>query len=130
VIAYATTAELTAFLADGNDQVPDAERLLLRASEMLDDKVRFPFAIDTQGLPTVARVKDAMRDACCAQVEFWLEVGEEHDIEGLGGRQVSVGHLNVAALPDELARRARRILHTAGLFGIDDPAALDPLAVL
>lgn len=114
--AYCTQAELLDFLPAGTTVV-DAARLLMRASELLDDKVRRPFAVDaTTFLPTDADLAAAMRDACAAQVEFWLEVGEDHDISGLANRQVSIGHLSVEALPPELGPRAKRILNGAGLL--------------
>lgn len=116
-VAYATEAALTAFLPASVASVPDAGRLLERASELLDDKVRRGFAVDdgTQ-LPTDTAIASALEQACCAQVEFWLDVGEEHDVEGLHHRQVSIGHLSMSSLPPELAPRAQRILHLSGLL--------------
>ena len=115
-VAYATEDDLAGYVAAAAG-LDDASRLLTRASELLDDKVLMPFSIDddTQ-LPTDTDIATALRDATCAQVEFWLEVGEEHDIEGLANRQVSVQGLNLSALPPELGPRARRILHLAGLL--------------
>lgn len=122
--AYATVDELGARLPAGT--LPDeADRLLVRASELIDDKVRAPFTVDTvTSLPTDDTVAGVLRDAVCAQVEFWVEVGEEHDVAGLGNRQASVGQLSMAALPPELAPRAYRLLHTAGLLGVQQPAVL------
>lgn len=112
---YATSVELDAWLPDGI-VVPDATRLLTRASELLDAVVRRPFTLDDNDLPTDPKVKQALSDAACAQVECWLEVGEDHDIGGLAGRQVSIGHLSVNALPNELSPRAERALRAAGLL--------------
>lgn len=119
-VAYATPAELDGYLPEGT--VPlDAQRLLERASELLDDTVRRPFAIDdVTKLPTDTEIAEAMRDACMAQVEYWLTVGEAHDIEGMHDRGVSVGHLRVDALPPELGPRAIRTLHVAGLLSSTD----------
>lgn len=114
-VAYATEAALTAYLPSSVDTVPDADRLLERASELLDDKVRRPFAL-AAGLPTDTEIATALEQACCAQVEYWLDVGEEHDIEGLHHRQVSIGHLSMQSLPPELGPRAQRILALAGLL--------------
>lgn len=114
--AYASTSELTAWLPAGV-VVADATRLLARATEVVDGHVTAAFAVSTStDLPTDSRVAAALRDATCAQVEFWLEVGEDHDVAGMAGRQVSIGHLSMAALPPELAPRARRILAGAGLL--------------
>jgi hypothetical protein len=120
VDAYATQAEAVAFLADGaldGYSAGEVGRLLMRASEVLDDKVRRPFAVDgTTFLPTDASIAAAMSLACCAQIEFWLEVGEDHDVSGLANRGVAIGHLRVDALPPELGPRAKRILNGAGLL--------------
>lgn len=126
---YAGDADLVAFLPDGVAVEGDAARLLTRSSELLDGWVRRPFAVTAGGLPADADIAEAMRDACCAQVEFWLlGPGEEHDVEGLANRQVSIGHLSMAALPPELAPRARRILSLHGLLQIGDPVATLPEA--
>ncbi len=115
-VAYATEDDLAGYVAAAAG-LEDASRLLTRASELLDDKVRASFEVDDDtNLPTHTGVAAALRDATCAQVEFWLEVGEEHDVEGLAGRQVSIQGLSLAALPPELAPRAQRILRTAGLL--------------
>lgn len=122
-VAYATEADLTAWLAAGT-VVDDADRLLQRASELLDDTVTSGFAVDTvTDLPTDTDVAAAMRDACCAQVEYWLEVGEDHDVVGLAGTSVTIGHLTLAKLPAKVADRARRILRNAGLLGGARPTA-------
>lgn len=111
--AYATSVELTAWLPSGTT-VSDADRLLLRASELIDSVVAAPFAIDGDGLPTDADIAGALRDATCAQVEQWLEVGEANDVDGLAGTQVSASGFSGSRAPT-LAPRARRILTSAGL---------------
>lgn len=126
--AYAVASDAEDFMSADVWSVveADADRLLLRASELLDEKVRLPFAIDVDGLPTDPDIAVALRDACCAQLEFWAEVGEEHDTGGMANRQASIGHLSLQQLPPELGPRARRILAVAGLLtasGIDTTAA-------
>ena len=114
-VAYATSAEYSVFV-DG-DAPAGIDRLLVRATEIVDDHVRVAYAVDTvTQLATDTDIAEALSDATCAQVEFWGEVGEEHDIAGMGGRQVSIGHLSMDRLPPELAPRALRILSTAGLM--------------
>lgn len=117
--AYATVDQLGEFLDDDvSVQGLDLARLLERASELLDDKIRAPFDVDADtNLPTDETTATALADACCAQVEYWLVgPGEEHDIEGMAGHQVSIGHLSVDALAPELAPRAQRLLANAGLL--------------
>lgn len=96
----------------------DADRMLLRATEVVAEAVTTGWALDTAGDPAVAEVKEALRDACCAQVEQWLEVGEENDVAGYSrATALGVGGVNVSSLPSILAPRARRILRLAGLNG-------------
>lgn len=113
--SYATPTDLAAWLPD-DVAVAEPARLLARATELLDDHVRTPFALADDGLPSHAPYREALRGACCAQVEFWAEVGEEHDTAGMGGRQVQLLSLSMQELPPELAPRARRLLSTAGLL--------------
>lgn len=114
--AYATPADLTAWLPDGT-VVAEPERLLSRASELIDGHVLATYTVDDgTGLPTDTDIAAALRDATCAQVEFWLEVGEEHDVANMAGRRVSIGHLSIDDLPGEFAARARRLLANAGLL--------------
>lgn len=120
---YATEADLAEFLAGSGYTAPAgtaATRLLARASELLDDVVTRPYPVAAvTGLPTEADVAAAMSDAACAQVEFWLEVGDDHDVTGLANRQTSIGHLTLT-MPPELAPRAARILRGAGMMAPTD----------
>lgn len=115
--AYATPADLTSYLPDTVDSPEDAARLLERASERVDDFVLAGFALDpvTQ-LPRDAGVAEALRLAACAQVEFWMEVGEAHDIDGIRGG-ISVPGVQYAS-PPTLAPRARSFLAQAGLMTV------------
>jgi hypothetical protein len=122
-VAYATTEQLAAWLPDDADAELISDRLLQRASELLDDYIRQPFALvtDTEdadyGRPSDAELRQLLADACCAQVEFWGNVGEDHDIEGLGGQSVSIMSYS-GPLPDELSPRARRLLAQGGLLSV------------
>jgi hypothetical protein len=113
---YATEAQLAEWLPSGTS-VTDAARLLRRASEVLDSFAVASWTIvEETGLPSETTIATPLAEACCAQVEFWLEVGEEHDLTGLAGSGVAVGNLRVDHLPPELAPRAARILANAGLL--------------
>jgi hypothetical protein len=112
--AYATSAELAEWL--GTAPPADAGRLLRRASELLDATVYGAYAVDAAtGLPADPDAAAALRDAACAQVEFWVEVGEAHDLDGGARSQVSVGGLSMQR-PGRLADRALDLLRTAGLM--------------
>lgn len=114
-VAYATEEQLEAYLPAGTT-VSDAARLLARASEVLDDNIRGTFALGEDGLPSDTDTATSLADACCAQVEFWLEVGEENDIDSLAGTQITVpGYTGPRAVV--LAPRALRFLQAARLVG-------------
>jgi hypothetical protein len=108
----------------------DLDRLLTRASEVLDDYCRTAvYDTDTDDLPTDADIIAAFRDACCAQVEFWMAGDEEDDVLGplqgvvLGALQVQYGAGDNRTAPMYLAPRAARILRNAGLYN-SEPSVL------
>ncbi|MFE6689637.1 hypothetical protein ACFVFQ_24555 [Streptomyces sp. NPDC057743] len=118
---YATPEQLAAYLGE---PAPDgAERLLTRASEDVDSALLTAvYAVDEDGDPLDARVRAALADAVCAQVEHWLATGDD----GTGGGiwdSVSIGPVSLsgrsgqqpAASGVELAPRAGRALRRAGL---------------
>lgn len=117
---FATKDDLTEWLPEGVAWEPEADtdRVLKRASEVVADAVTSGYTVDDAGNPRVATVRDALRDATCAQVEQWLEVGEENDIAGLApDASTHVGGLSLSRLPTILAPRAHRILRAEGLIG-------------
>jgi hypothetical protein len=133
VTAYATADELATYT--GAAAPADADRQLLRASELIDEVVGHSAAAAwANPLPdpiTIAQA--ALRDAACAQVEFWSSFGEDHDVEGVRG-SVRVGAVSIDRLPDDLAPRAYRALRNGGflsaLVGTSDGAAADTLAAI
>lgn len=110
---YATADDYVAW--SGQTAPNDAERLLRRASELLDATVTVPFAVRDDGMPADPSDAEALRDATCAQVRFWVETGEEHDIDGLAGTTVNVGGV-AGRRPPVLAPQALRILRVAMLL--------------
>lgn len=111
-MAYATTAQLATYLNVAEGDLTVGDRELERASELLDEVIVTSYDTDDSD------VEDALADATCAQVEFWLEVGEEHDISGQRG-SISVGGqggLEIDSLPQTLAIRARRALARENLL--------------
>lgn len=115
--AYATDSQLDAWLPDGVTAPTDTDRQLVRASELIDSTVRQPFTLDDDGLPTDPDIASVLADAVCAQVEQWIEVGVDNDIDGLAGQQVSVAGFSGKRAP-ELCPRAYRILKVAGLLAV------------
>lgn len=115
--AYATEAQYVDFAGDVAPD--DVARLLVRASELLDDIMTASFAVDAEtGLPTDSQIAEALSNACCAQVEFWQEVGEGHDVDGLAGTTYmltgTTGYQGKRA--HVLAPRALRFLRQARLL--------------
>lgn len=120
---YATPEQLTAWT--GKPAPPDAERLLARASEDVDDALtRAVYLTDDAGMPTDPDIAAALRDAVCAQVEYQLAMGD--DGTGAAGRwdSVSIGPVSMSGRKDgpqapgdvDLAPRAHRALTRAGLL--------------
>lgn len=111
-MAYAAEADLAEYLGVSEADLPtDAGRLLERASEDID--------YWTLGRATQS---EATKLAACAQVEMWLEVGEESSIRGplqsftLGRWSATYGSGSGGSGPRDLAPRARRYLFAAGLL--------------
>lgn len=117
--AYATFDELETYLGDRVPLPvqPEAERMLQRASELIAAKTRHWaefYWVEPRPTP-LNTAQTALNRAALAQVEFWLEVGEEHDIVGQRGG-ANVGRVNYDELPPRLGPRAADVLVDAGLL--------------
>lgn len=116
--AYAQLTDLADWLDTTVGALPtDAERLLLRASETIQH-----YTLNRIDTDVVAHVA-AAKSATCAQVEYWIESGEDTDT-GRTLKGYSVGRYS-AQFADgggqggnvsRLAPRARQILLQAGLL--------------
>lgn len=111
--SYATTSDLADYLGIETAALPaDAERLLARASEDIDAITRG--RIDTDNTTHT----DAAQKAACAQVEMFMELGEESSI-GSAVVQRTVGRVSetyASGGQSQLAPRAHRALMMAGLL--------------
>lgn len=116
-MAYATTAQLAEYLGVAVGDLPgDAGRLLQRASEYVDQV--------TLGKAAQADLTEDQKTqrklATCAQVEYWLEIGEGAAVAGVA-QDIQIGTLRVhqgaTNLQPETAPRAHRYLMMAGLLG-------------
>jgi hypothetical protein len=108
------------------------DRLIARASELIYSSTGnlatrayqgllladyFGGYVDPLTLPTPLTQADyqlGLSLACSAQIEFWLEWGEEHAIVGLTG-SAQEGKIMVSRLPGQLCVRARNHLATLGM---------------
>lgn len=124
--SYATTADLAVWL----HEAPPAgsARLLARATELVDALAMAAiYDVDEQGMPTSPEVADALRDAVCAQVAWWAEIGDSSG-SGAVGRwsSVSIGTARLSgprssgsdhtSAADAASPETRRILRLAGLW--------------
>ncbi|MGW1772528.1 hypothetical protein [Streptomyces sp. NPDC002104] len=119
---YATPEQFTAW--SGKPAPPDADRLLARASEDVDDALATAlYDTDPAGMPTDPAVVAALADAVCAQVEYQLAAG----VDGTGAddrwESVSLGPLSMSGRRTgtqapgsvDLAPRAYRAVTRAGI---------------
>jgi hypothetical protein len=97
-MSYATVADLETYC--GAPANPGDDRLLQRASELVDELlVATAYTVDSNGNPTNADAIAAMRDATCAQVEWWRGTGDE---------------LGATALWDDLQLGPARLMRRSG----------------
>lgn len=112
---HATLAELGTYL--GVPAPADGSRLLQRATELIDTYTFGGYPIDSvTELPTETFVTEALRDATCAQVEWWLQTGDEADVLS-GHSMVSIpGAMTTSGARTRLAPRAKDALKRANLL--------------
>lgn len=123
--AYATSADLAAWLQAAPPD--DSDKLLRDATRELDFALKAAiYDVDDDGEPTDAEVIAALRDACCAVVEWWQETGDPLSSGGaytsvsIGSVTLSRSQASGAPSGDVLGRRAQRILRGCPtlLFGV------------
>lgn len=117
---YATAADLAEYLGQPEptgEPSPDTVRLLHRASEHLDPYLSLcRYRTDPAGYPLDPWIRDALRDATCAQVEQWNEVGESEAIAGYSSdTAISYGRVSTSRRPSRVAPRAVAALTSAGI---------------
>lgn len=126
-MAYATVDELEAWL-DPEPAPTGAARMLARATRYMDNVLLKTsiYDVDEDGKPTGAEHIAAMRDACCALVEWWdeqgdegLGAGSEYTSVSAGGIAFSKGGSGSGSAPADPRRapEAVEILDGAGLLG-------------
>ncbi len=123
-MAYATGPELQVYL--GGASLPsDTNRLLERASDLID------YTVMGKLDPNNVEQMEVAKNATCAQVEYWLTVGEQIDVAGSQAQyySISIGTYQATSSSssssenksgtsqtDSLAPRAKRILFLAGML--------------
>jgi hypothetical protein len=94
---YATVPEYETFTGVSPAPSTTAARLA-KASRMLERLVLRYCWYDTDpntGMPTHPLVVAAFRDAACAQVEWWGNVGEPSGADAVGWGSVAIGSVNL-----------------------------------
>jgi hypothetical protein len=119
---YATPDQLAD--ATGHPAPPDAERLLARASEDVDDAlITAVYRTDADGMPTDPAIVAALTAATVAQVEYVAALGG--DDTGAAGQwdSVSIGPVSMSGRRGgpvgsavDIGPRALRTLSRAGLL--------------
>lgn len=102
---YATADELREYISPTTTLPADIDRLLQRASELMDFKT----------FGKASSNPSAAKEATCAQVEYWLQLDESNDIIGL----VKLDNLTKESRLPILAPRAYRLLLNAGLLNLE-----------
>lgn len=126
---YATQADYQQWTGDNAATV--APSVLARASRLIDRAlVGAVYVVDSQGLPTDTPITEALRDAVCAQIEWWDETG---DTTGIGAASqfasAAIASANYTraqgaaagdgkGVTDRLSADALDVLVTAGLLPI------------
>ncbi len=129
MLIYANDSD---YFAWAKRPAPDNVDALLREASILvaDACLADRYNTTDEGLPTDAKLRDAMRDATCAQAEHWAAAGTD-PLKGPGGQEprmtvsaidgASVSYDTYLTAPDRLnsvkslAPNALRILRFAGL---------------
>ena len=116
--AYAIATDLAAWL--GVSAPSDSVRLLANASRAVDTfLIGAIYQTDVNQMPTDAVVIQALNDATCAQVEFWLATHDELGEQDLDfKRQAPDGGAILERTPSRRPRlcpRSREILQLAFL---------------
>lgn len=91
---YAASADYQTYT--GQTPPTGIDALLAQASRMLDAEVFrlcYYTADPDTGLPTVAVVLAAFRDATCAQAQWWGALGDPLGADGAGWNEVRIGNV-------------------------------------
>lgn len=93
---YATSSQYQAYT--GDEPPADVEVRLRRASAFLDAQVfrLCGYEVDDDGMPTNELVLAAFADACCAQVEWGVQIGDVTGAAAVGWGWVEIGEVRLS----------------------------------
>ena len=116
-MAYTTLEEVTAYVSEDHYLPTDVNRLIARADETIDYYThhRFPYYEPIMTPEELSFYKGLMKNATCAQIEYWLEMGERIGIAGGDAmKDYKTKDLSVSGVYQTLAPRARMQLMRTG----------------
>jgi hypothetical protein len=120
-MAYATLDDLATYTGKESTG-PGDERLLQRASELIDEALASSYYVTnlTTGAATDVNVILALKNATCAQVEWWRqtddELGGTWQRAQLGGAAVALFGAGQPSGRARLSPRAREALRAKGIW--------------
>jgi hypothetical protein len=94
---YATSSEYVTYT--GQAAPSGIDQLLAEASRFLESRafrLCWYYADAGTGMPTSAVVLGAFRDAVCAQVKWWRDVGDSTGAAGVGWGSVEIGSVKLS----------------------------------
>ena len=81
------------------------------------------YSVDAEGLPLSNSIRDALRDATCAQAQYAAATGDANNTGGMHMGAVQIGsvmltrsHQPPSGMPERFGLMAAQILQQAGLF--------------
>lgn len=95
---YATTDDLAAYPGGAAVSADDAPTLLARAERFMAANVfRFCwYQVGPDGMPSNTLVLGAFRDAVCAQVVYWSQLGDSTGAQFAGWGTVEIGSVTMS----------------------------------
>ena len=117
---YAIVNDYAEFMFINVDKAPaSAERLLARAGELIEYAVRDNLKVNAN-IIVMAKQTLALKLATCAQVEYWLNAGEDtavsRQIKSYSSGDISVTFADGTETMDQLSKRSRMYLNKLGLL--------------
>ena len=123
MLVYATPAEYAEWL--GKESPPAGALQALRAASINVNQIitTAVYDVDAEGHPLSETIRDALRDATCAQAEYARATGDANNTGGLHMGSVQIGtvmltrsHQPPSGMPERFGQSPIEILQQAGLF--------------
>ncbi|WP_336651607.1 MULTISPECIES: hypothetical protein [unclassified Leucobacter] len=127
---YATSDEYAEWL--GEDSPPEGAARLLRDASLEVDEMLLTavYRVDHDDMPVDLKVREALRDATCAQAEYRGDYGDELETMN-AGESIKLGPLSFGGAfssgpnPQQLPRFAPKAIRALRVAGLIPGAVLD-----